>query len=188
MPTWCNSAVNRASLSLLATRRTRSSALDAPWSRRCVRGAFAGPCSPCPAAFPPPTPPPVPRRCSPASQVLHGCLTPDGRSSQACGHWPSPRGPPKRRPATPRSNRAGQHRRRRATVGPPGSRTWRFHACTGSQTAQGPLTPRDNAVSDVAFRLVVRRRHPESLISRLHSLAYAYAYQRFADTLTSANA
>jgi len=40
------SAVNRASLSLLATRRTRSSALDTPWSRRCVRGTV------CWSAFP----------------------------------------------------------------------------------------------------------------------------------------
>ena len=43
--------------------------------------------------------------------------------------------------------------RRRATVGSPGSRTWRFGACSGSQTARGPLAARDNAASDMAFRL-----------------------------------
>jgi hypothetical protein len=43
--------------------------------------------------------------------------------------------------------------RRRATVGSPGSRTWRFGACSGSSTARGPLAARDNAASDMAFRL-----------------------------------
>jgi hypothetical protein len=45
-----------------------------------------------------------------------------------------------------------------------------------------------NATDDLAFRLVVRRRHPELLISRLNSPAYAYPCQRFADALTNANA
>jgi hypothetical protein len=77
------SAVNLASLSFAATCRTRTSALDALTSWLCVRHAFAGPCSPCPAAFPPPAPPPIPRPCPPASQVLRGCQIPDDRSSQA---------------------------------------------------------------------------------------------------------
>jgi hypothetical protein len=143
---------------------------------------------PRPAAFLPPAPPPVARPCSPASQVLRGCLTPDGRSSRASGQSPSPRGPPRRRPATPRPSRTGHHRHRRATVGPPGSRAWRFRACTASQTAQDPPTTRANAAGDVAFHPVVRRRHPETLISRLNSPAYAYPYQRFTDALTNASA
>src|SRR6266542_6925094 len=159
---------------------------DLPGSASGAR--FAGPCSRRPAAFPPPTPPPVARPCSPASQVLRGCLTPDGRSSRASGSSPSPRGPPTRRHATPRPNRAGHHRRRQATVGPPGSRAWRFRACTGSQTARGPPTTRESAADDVAFHPVVRRRHPGTLISRLNSPAYAYPCQRFTDALTNASA
>jgi hypothetical protein len=59
-----------------------------------VSGAqFAGPCSPRPAASPPPAPPPVSRPCSPASQVLRGWLTPDGRASRPCRSSPSPRRP-----------------------------------------------------------------------------------------------
>jgi hypothetical protein len=53
-------------------------------------------------------------------------------------------------------------------MGPPGSRAWRFRACTGSQTARGPPTARASAADDVAFRLVGRRRHPEAAISRLN--------------------
>ena len=80
--TWCSSAVNRASLSLRATSRTRSSALGAP-ARHCVRDAFCWPCSPWPGAFPPPPPQPPTRPCSTASQVLRAHLTSRVRASQA---------------------------------------------------------------------------------------------------------
>src|SRR6266516_2423044 len=120
------------------------------------------------------TPEPVDQSVAPGDHA-HTRLS-DSRRSFISGYGssPSPRVPPARRHATPRSNWAGHHRRRQATVGPPGSRAWRFRACTGSQTAQGPPTTRESAANDVAFRLVVRRRHPGTLISRLNSPAYAY--------------
>ena len=37
----------------------------------------------------------------------------------------------------------------------------RSHACTGSPTTRGPLTARENAATDIAFRLFRRRRHPK---------------------------
>jgi hypothetical protein len=49
-------------------------------------------------------------------------------------------------------------------------------------------TARANAARDVAFRLRLRRRHPEALISRLNSLACTCPFQRFADALTSIHA
>jgi hypothetical protein len=48
----------------------------------------------------------------------------------------------------------------RASEGSPGSRAWRFRACTGSSTARGPRAARDNAARDVAFRFHEQRRHP----------------------------
>src|SRR5438552_12106510 len=48
--------------------------------------------------------------------------------------------------------RPAQRSTGRAIVGSPGSRAWRFRTCHGSQTAQGPPTPRDNAAGGVAFR------------------------------------
>src|SRR5664280_1915470 len=77
---------------------------------------------------------------------------------------------------------------RRATAGPPGSRAWRLNACPGSLTARGPLTARDSAASDVAFRPLGRRRHPEPMISRLNDPAYVSLCQRFACVLTGADA
>src|SRR5664280_635233 len=65
---------------------------------------------------------------------------------------------------------------------------WRLNACTGSLTARGPLTARDNAASDVAFRPLGRRRHPEQMISRLNDPAYVSLCQRFACVLTGADA
>ena len=72
----------------------------------------------------------VARSCSAASQVLRACLTSRGRSSRAYGL-----GLPlaARPPASPG----------RAIAGPPGSRAWRFRACTGSSTARGPPTARE---------------------------------------------
>ena len=37
----------------------------------------------------------------------------------------------------------------------------RSHACTGSPTTRGPMTARENAATDIAFRLFRRRRHPK---------------------------
>ncbi len=47
-----------------------------------------------------------------------------------------------------------------AVVGPPGSRARCFRACSGSQTARGPLASRAGDTMGVAFRLSPRRRHP----------------------------
>jgi hypothetical protein len=75
-----------------------------------------------------------------------------------------------------------------ATAGSPGSRTRCFHACTGSLTARGPGAPRDGGASGVAFRLPIRRRHPEVATTRAVGHPFAAQYpartfpcQRFAD-------
>ena len=55
-----------------------------------------------------------------------------------------------------------------AELGSPGFRTRRFGACSGCVTAQGPVAPRDIGAPGSAFRLLLRRRHPNSnLFSRL---------------------
>jgi len=46
-------------------------------------------------------------------------------------------------------------------VGSPGSRARCFRACSGSQTARGPLASHGNDAIGVAFRLCPGRRHPE---------------------------
>ena len=46
------------------------------------------------------------------------------------------------------------HHHKRVTVGSPGSRAWRFRACTGSRTPRGPPTARESAAGDIAFRLL----------------------------------
>ena len=48
-----------------------------------------------------------------------------------------------------------------AKLGSPGSRARCFRTCPGSVTAQGPVAPRDIGVPGVAFRLLLRRRHPK---------------------------
>ena len=128
-------------------------------TRLCVRGVSCRPGSPRLAPFPPP--PPQRSPCSAASSVLRGDPTSHARTSQAYGRslsWA----------ARPRS--AG-----RASVGSPGSRASRLPACEGSLTARGPPTARAfDAAGDVAFRSFGQRRHPETLISRLHSPACRY--------------
>jgi len=49
----------------------------------------------------------------------------------------------------------------KVSMGSPGSRERCFHTCTRSATAQGPNISRDSDISDVAFRIVPQRRHPE---------------------------
>ena len=88
-----------------------------------------------------------------------------------------------RRTASAFPERPAPPSRRRVAMGPPGSRAWRLHACTGSSTAQGPLATRETAAGDVAFRLVQRRQHPKPLISRLDIPACVYPYRRFAAAL-----
>jgi hypothetical protein len=128
-------------------------------TRLCVRGVSCRPGSPRLAPFPPPPPQRLP--CSAASSVLRGDPTSHARTSQACGHG---------LPWTARPRSAG-----RASVGSPGSRASRLPACEGSLTARGPPTARAyDAVGDVAFRSFGQRRHPETLISRLHSPACRY--------------
>jgi hypothetical protein len=93
-----------------------------------------------------------------------------------------------RRAASAFPERPALPSRRRAAVGPPGSRARRLHACTGSQTARGPPTARDNAADGVAFHLVQRRRHPGTLISRLHSPACVYPTDASPPSLRAADA
>ena len=48
-----------------------------------------------------------------------------------------------------------------AKLGSPGSRARCFRTCPGSMTAQGPVAPRDIGAPGVAFRILLRRRHPK---------------------------
>jgi len=75
-----------------------------------------------------------------------------------------------------------------ATAGPPGSRTRCVRACTGSPTARGPGAPCESGASGVAFRLPIRRRHPEVATARAVGHPFAAQYpactfpcQRFAE-------
>src|ERR1035438_9092395 len=125
------SAVNFASLSVVAIRRTPSSALYVcvPVLRPALvlLSVFplAGPLSSTISAA-----------CCPA--LFNGFAGPTGPSVSP---WSCIFG---LRPWTSRSD-PPLHRLRRMTMGYPGSRAWRFHACTGSSTAQGPLRARDIA-------------------------------------------
>jgi hypothetical protein len=67
--------------------------------------------------------------------------------------------PPKRSPRGPHRNLPDW-----ANMGPPGSRAWRFRACTGSSTTQGPAATRDNATTDLAFRACRPRRRPDASV------------------------
>ena len=53
-----------------------------------------------------------------------------------------------------------------AKLGSPGSRARCFRTCPGSVTAQGPVAPRDIGAPSVAFRILLRRRHPEVISFR----------------------
>ena len=58
----------------------------------------------------------------------------------------------------------------RANAGSPGSRARCFRTCTGSLTARGLDAPCDVGASSVAFRPVLRRRHPGvGFLSRLNT-------------------
>ncbi len=58
--------------------------------------------------------------------------------------------------------RPARRPRGRAATGSPGSRPRWFRTCPGSQTARGPLTARDSAASDVAFRFMDSVGTPDS--------------------------
>ena len=138
--------MNRAFPSSCATRRTRSSSPGAP-----IPALRPGRVSP--ATFPLAGPLP-----SPASATARASAVRPVRHSRAV------RLPPLvhlRRTASAFPARPARRSGRRASVGHPASRAWRFRACAGSQTARGPPAPRDNAAGDVAFRSQGRRRHPE---------------------------
>ena len=135
--TWCKSAVNRASLSVAATRRTRPSAL-ARLARHRVRARFAD-------RVPLGRSPSLHRLRRPASGVVrplpryYGPSDFSRSSITGLRPQPSPRDPP-------------LHHDRRVTVRSPGSQLKRSRACTGPSTPRGPLTARENAANDVAFR------------------------------------
>jgi len=144
--------VNRTSLSFRAAWRTRSSSLDTltPALRPGRVSLAAFPSAGRLSSTTPAT----------ADAALFGGFSGTTRPSdfprscikdfppQRSPHGPPPADMPPREPQW-----AGHHRPARATMGPLGSRTWRLHACTGSQTARGPPATRDNATDDVAFRL-----------------------------------
>jgi len=74
-----------------------------------------------------------------------------------------------------------------ADLGSPGSRARCFRACSGSLTARGPDTSRANDAPGVAFRLLLRRRHPGATFAAEYP-ACAYPCQRFDDALAGASA
>ena len=136
---------------------------------------------PWPAPFPPPPPRPVARLCSAASQVLRSCPTSRVSFVIAVRPWTSRCG---LRPLPSQTN-----------VGSPGSRSRCFRACTGSLTARGPDASRDGDVPGVAFRGLLRRRHPEVPPLSRRSIDFAAQYpactypgQRFTFALASADA
>src|SRR5229473_2904778 len=148
---WCRSAVNRTSLSLLATSRTRSSALSAP-TRPCVRGAF------CWLGFPLANPlPSIPSAADgPAlfgdfagttglSDCPWSCITGVCPWTSRCGLWRHPPG---------------------ATTGSPGSRARCVRTCSGSLTARDSLVSCILDTPDVAFRFLPRRRRPGGVVFR----------------------
>ena len=71
----------------------------------------------------------------------------------------------------------------------PGSRARRLHACLGSSTARDPLTARAYRCQRCCLPPFSTASAPRtSLISRLHSPAYAYPYRRFAAALADDDA
>ena len=160
--------MNRASLSLRATSRTRSSPLGA--SCPALRPGCV-----VPSVFPSASP--LSSAASAAAALFGGLAGTTGLSDFPCSCIPGL--PPRRSLGGPPRDHRG-----RASMGPPGSRAGGLRACAGSQTARGPPAARANAADDVAFRLVGQRRHPEVVISRLNSPACTYPCQRFTSTLT----
>ena len=158
--------VHRASLFFRATSRTRSSALSAPVPALCPGRVLL-------AVFPL-----AGRLSSTDSAAAAAALFAGFAGTTHPSDFPRSfiSGLPPRRslsgpPGDPPDGRA---------VGSPGSRAWRTPYMPGSSTARGPPATRDNATGDVAFRLMGRRRHPESVISRLNSRPARTPVQRFA--------
>ena len=127
---------------------------------------FADTSCPWPPAFPPPTPQPRRRRCSPASSVLCRSPTSAARTSSAATSSASP------------TRTAARHRRRPVDRSP-GSRTKSFCACQG-------LGPRGGdgmlAMAHVAVLPSIRATMsaPRTVcLSRLNLLAYTLPYRRF---------
>ena len=137
-------------------------------TRRCVRGVSCRPASPRLAPFPPPPPQRLP--CSAGfvgyyEAIRHPTLVHPRRTATAFPGRPDP------------DQRDGQ-----AWDLPVLADRDSLHAKV--LTPPGPPTARaDDAAGDVAFRSFGQRRHPETLISRLHSPACRYPDQRFAAVL-----
>jgi hypothetical protein len=167
--------VNRASLSFRATWRTRARSLGALVPALCPERVSL-------AAFPSADPLPSTDSAAPPWALFAGFAGTTGSSdfprSSITGlrPWPCPHDPP-------------NHHHKRVTVGSPGSRAWRFRACTGSWTPRGPPTARENAARRCCLPLIARASAPrQQPISGLDSPAYAYPYRRFASALTDADA
>ena len=147
--------MNRTFLSLAAATRTRSSALCAscrPW----VRDAF------CWCTFPLASPLP-----STSSAAVGTCGFPalfgnfSGTMELSDFLCPFIVG------VCPWTSRHGLRLHQpQAGTGPPGSRARCFRTCPGSLTARDPSASRDSDASDVAFRLVRRRRPLEGRLFR----------------------
>ena len=142
-----------------AIRRMRTSALSAPCPALSPGRVLL-------AAFP--SRRPLPSSTSAAAiAALFGTFT----GTMSLSDFPGPfiEGvPPKRSPRVPpptdlpprEPSKTGHHRQTRATLGSPGSQHEEIAHMPGSPTPRGPLTARENAASDVAFRRFRPRRHP----------------------------
>src|SRR6266511_26858 len=129
------------------------------------------PCSTASSTPPPPSPAVAAGAASTSRPTGPGLVT-SRRSSSACSRYPS-------RPETRTTRRTDSTTPARrtapteATLGPAGTPrpenpTPRQPTIHTHQRNEDPETPRYNAADDVAFRLVGRRRHPGTVISRLN--------------------
>lgn len=137
--------MDRCFLSLLAARRTRSSALGA-LPRLCVRSALLSGRFPLARPLPSTASAAVPSALFGSFPGTTGLSDFPRSSITGVCPWTSRRGLP--------------NPSRQATAGSPGSRVRCVRTCSGSLTAQGPVVPRDIGTTGFAFRFPPQRRHP----------------------------
>ncbi len=144
-----------------------------------VSGAWpSAACSPWSDPFPPPPPPtvllPRTRLCSGTSSVLRVCPTSHERACRTSRSVLSPADP-----AVPR---------RRVFAGPPGSRAWSVHACSGSSTPWGQWATRVYRHPSCCLPHQSTRSAPQNGDFGAQWLACVFPCQRLTCDLTAARA
>src|SRR5450631_2925149 len=167
MSTWCSNAVNRASLSLGATSRTRSSALGASFPALCPGRVLL-------SVFPLVMPLSSTASAAGTTPALFGRFAGTTGMSDFPGSF-IPGLPPQRCLDVPPGHPPVGRSRDLPVLAHEGS----THALV-LRPRRVHQTARDNAASGVAFRLVNGVGTPKLRISRLNSPAYVYPCQRFA--------